>query len=154
MSQRQAKKKRKNQEPTKTNFIEINRSEYVGKDQVIEYLFNKLKSFSGYFFISIGAVGSLYKAEDRKNLVAIVAHHSVPVMDENGAYRSDKDKMIEVIKVDDPEFGGLVIDRHGNGMLGNPFAPVSKSDIPNLGEESAKLPGEEIFGTEETVESL
>ena len=153
MSQRQAKKKRKNQE-TKTNFININREQYVGKDQVIAYLLEKMKSFSGFFFISIGAVGSLYRGEDRKNLVPICIHRSIPAMDENGAYRSDKDKMLEVIKVDDLEFKGLVIDKKGNGIIGNPFAPMSMSELPNLGEEDAKLPGEEVFGTDEQVETL
>jgi hypothetical protein len=62
--------------------------------------------------------------------------------------------MLEVIKVDDLEFKGLVIDRHGNGIIGNPFAPVSPSSLPNLGEEDMKLPGEEIFGSEEEVEAL
>lgn len=153
MSQRQAKKKRKNQ-GTKTNLININREQYVGKDQVIAYLLEKMKSFSGFFFISIGAVGSLYKGEDRKNLVPICIHHSIPAMDVNGAYRSDKDKMLEVIKVDDLEFKGLVIDKKGNGIIGNPFAPMSMSELPNLGEEDAKLPGEEVFGTDEQVETL
>lgn len=153
MSQRQAKKKRKNQE-TKTNFISINREQYVGKDQVIAYLLEKMKSFNGYFFVSIGAAGSLYKGEERKNLVPICVHHSVPAMDEHGAYRSDKDKMLEVIKIDDLEFKGLVIDKKGNGIIGNPFAPMSVSDLPNLGEEDMKLPGEEIFGTEEEVTTI
>jgi hypothetical protein len=75
-------------------------------------------------------------------------------MDENGAYRSDKDKMLEVIKVDDLEFKGLVIDKKGNGIIGNPFAPMTMSNLPNLGEEDAKLPGEVVFSDEEEVTTL
>jgi hypothetical protein len=127
---------------------------YVGKDQVVAYLLEKAKSYNGYPFISIAASGAMYKDDERKNLVPITVHRTIPTMNDRGRYISDKDHVVEVIKVDDLEFKGIVIDKHGNGIIGNPFAPIVNSQIPNLGEESAKIYGEVVFGDDEQVETI
>ncbi len=154
MSGRKAKQQRKND--PKTNILLINHSEYKGKDEVIAYLLEKIKPFNGYKFISISAVGSVYKDGPNKQVAAITVHWSIPNMNERGRYVSDKDITIEAIKVSDPEFKGVVIDRHGNGIVGNPFAPADdiKNAIPAIGDEEAKSSEPSPFTGDEEVKSI
>ena len=130
-------RKRKKSIDDNTRLLLVNHSEYVGKDQVIAYLLSKIKSYAGYFFISIGPSGSVYKNPEKKKIVRITVHQTIPCMQPNGLYKSAKDIVIEAISVNDDNFPGLVIDKHGNGMFGNPFAPVDEAKLPNLGDESA-----------------
>lgn len=117
--------------------ILINHDEYVGKNQVIAYLLSKMKSYAGYFFISIGPSGSVYKNPEKRNIVRITIHQTIPCMQPDGTYKSAKDIVIDAISVNDDNFPGLVIDKQGHGILGNPFAPISEEKLPNLGDESA-----------------
>lgn len=131
-------KKRKKSIEDNTRILLINRDEYVGKDQVIAYLLNKMKSYSGYFFISIGPSGSVFKKNpEKKNIVRITIHQTIPCMQPDGLYKSAKDIVIDAISVNDDNFPGLVIDRHGNGILGNLFAPISEQQLPNLGDKES-----------------
>ena len=129
-------KKHKKSIEENTRMILVNRDEYIGKDQVIQYLLAKMKSFSGYFFISIGPSGSVYKKNpEKKNIVRITVHQTIPCMQPDGVYKSAKDIVLDAISVNDDNFPGLVIDKHGNGILGNPFAPIQEDKIPNLGDK-------------------
>lgn len=129
-------KKRKKSIEDNTRVLLINRDEYVGKDQVIAYLLEKMKSYSGYFFISVGPSGSVFKKNpEKKNIVRITVHQTIPCMQPDGLYKSAKDIVIDAISVNDDNFPGMVLDRHGNGIMGNPFAPISETDLPNLGDE-------------------
>jgi len=156
MSGKQAKRKRKaeQQEQPKTNMLMINHDEYRGKDEVIRYLLEKLKPFNGYKFISISAVGSVYKEGDNRQIALITVHWSLPNMNERGRYESAKDRVLEAIKVNDPNFKGVVIDKHGNGIIGNPLAPMNdvSNKVPSIGDE----PPEEKnpFNGDESVESI
>lgn len=157
MSGKKAKKNRKEQK-AKANVLMINHDEYKGKDQVIGYLLERLKPFNGYRFISISAAGSVYKDGPNKQVSIIAVHRSMPNMDERGRYESDKDINIEAIKVNDPEFKGVVIDRYGHGIIGNPMAPMNEvaKDVPAIGDEEAKAKTTEPnpFNGDEAVESL
>ena len=130
-------RKRKKSIEDNTTFLLVNHNEYIGKNQVIAYLLSKMKSYSGYFFISIGPSGSVYKNPEKKRIVRITIHQTIPCMQPNGLYKSAKDIVIDAISVNDDNFPGLVIDKHGNGMFGNPFAPIDETKLPTLGDESA-----------------
>ena len=129
-------KKHKKSIEENTKMILVNHDEYVGKDQVIAYLLSKMKSYAGYFFISIGPSGSVYKKNsEKKNIVRITVHQTIPCMQPDGLYKSAKDIVIDAISVNDDNFPGLVIDKHGNGIFGNPFAPIQEDKLPNLGDK-------------------
>jgi hypothetical protein len=131
-------KKRKKSIEDNTRIVLINRDEYIGKDQVVAYLLSKMKSYSGYFFISIGPSGSVFKKNpEKKNIVRITIHQTIPCMQPDGTYKSAKDIVIDAISVNDDNFPGIVIDRHGNGILGNPFAPIDENKLPNLGDKES-----------------
>lgn len=165
-------KKRKKSIEENTRLIMINREEYVGKDQVVLYLLNKLKSYAGYFFISIGPSGSVFKKNpEKKNIVRITVHQTIPCMQPDGLYKSAKDIVVDAISVNSDDFPGLVIDKHGNGILGNPFAPISEDNLPDLGDKdtglpvtsniddyagelSAEEPPKPVFSKEETIEQI
>lgn len=152
---------KKKEKKKKSDVVFINRDEYVGKNQIVAFLLEKIKSFSGYGFISIGVPGSVYKDEDRKNIVLITVHKNIPVLTPEGLYKSDKDIVIEAMEVGSSDFKGVVIDRHGHGIIGNPFAPVVSEDLATLGDSNG-VPYEPTvestpatpFGEDETVETL
>ena len=129
--------KRKKSIEDNTTFLLVNHNEYVGKNQVIAYLLTKLKAYSGYFFISIGPSGSVYKNPEKRKIVRITIHQTIPCMQPDGLYKSAKDIVVDAISVNDDNFPGLVIDKQGHGILGNPFAPISEEQLPVLGDESA-----------------
>ena len=152
---------KKKEKKTKSNVVFINKDEYVGKNQIIAFLLERIKSFSGYGFISIGVPGSVYKNEERKNIVLITVHKNIPVLTPEGLYKSDKDIVLEAMELGSSDFKGVVIDRHGHGIIGNPFAPVNGEDLTSLGDENALPyePAEEQtpatpFGEDEAVETL
>lgn len=164
-------KKRKKSIEDNTRMIMINHEEFVGKNQVIAYLLEKMKSYAGYFFISIGPVGSVFKKNpEKKNIVRVTVHQTIPCMQPDGLYKSAKDIVIDAIAVDDENFPGLVIDKLGNGILGNPFAPIQEKNIPNLGDKDAGTytpseseehgtlsptePPKPTFGEDEKVEQI
>ena len=152
---------KKKEKKTKSNVVFINRDEYVGKNQIVAFLLEKIKSFSGYGFISIGVPGSVYKNEERKNIVLITVHKNIPVLTPEGLYKSDKDIVLEAMEVGSSDFKGVVIDRHGHGIIGNPFAPVVSEDLATLGDTNG-VPYEPMveqtpstpFGEDEAVEAL
>ena len=156
MSSGSAKKKRRENKEPKTNILMINHNEYHGKNEVIRYLLERLKPFNGYKFISISAVGSVYKDGPNKQVALITAHWTIPNMDERGRYESAKDKVLEAIKVNDPEFKGIVIDKHGHGIIGNPMAPMTdvSNAVPSIGDEEAKVEEQSPFTGDESVETL
>jgi hypothetical protein len=152
---------KKKEKKTKSNVVFINKDEYVGKNQIIAFLLEKIKSFSGYGFISIGIPGSVYKNEERKNIVLITVHKNIPILTPEGLYKSDKDIVLEAMEVGSSDFKGVVIDRHGHGIIGNPFAPVVSDDLTTLGNESGipyepttEQTPETPFGIDESVETL
>ena len=149
--------KKKKEKKSNSNFVFINREEYVGKNQIVSFLLEKLKSYNGYGFISVGVPGSVYKNEERKNIILITVHKNIPVLTPEGLYKSDKDIVLEAMEVGNSDFKGIVIDRHGHGIIGNPFATVNSDELTSLGDKNG-IPYEPVietpFGEDETVESL
>lgn len=152
---------KKKEKKTKSNVVFINKDEYVGKNQIIAFLLEKIKSFSGYGFISIGVPGSVYKNEERRNIVLITVHKNIPVLTPEGLYKSDKDIVLEAMELGSSDFKGVVIDKHGHGVIGNPFAPICSEDLTSMGNENGipyepavEQTPESPFGADEAVEAL
>lgn len=87
--------------------------------KISEFLASKFIGKTGYHYISIGKVGSLFLHKDYENIVPIILHNSFPVMSATGKFNDvhGKDCAIGLVKVK-PEFPGLVIDRHLDMYLG------------------------------------
>ena len=121
--------------------ISINHEYYLTGDILQAYLLRKLKNYAGYFYISLSAYGSVYKKNDeKKNIVSVTVHKYIPVLNEDGRYRSEKDIVIDVIQVNDPSFGGFVMNRKGKGYFGDVFQDVDMSKLPSIGDIEHKNP--------------
>lgn len=121
---------------------------------ILETLKSELKKWNGWCCISISKHGSgvqLHKEQleatfstlavtpEQKAktiadmpawdtaLVPMQVHREMPTLDENGLYRSIVQRTISFVRILDPNFEGLVMDRQGAYALGDPFL-VGKMD--------------------------
>ncbi len=124
-------------------------------DKISEYLASKFVGKTGYHFVSIGKVGSLFLHKDYQDIVPIVLHNSFPVMSATGRFNdiNRKDCAIGVVKVKQ-EFPGLVIDRHLNMYLNGCSIVVKDEDaLPQLCDlERVKV--EDLNAAVKTQESI
>lgn len=102
--------------------------------KIPEFLASRFVGKTGYHFISIGKVGSLFLNKDYENIVPIMLHNSFPVMSAVGRFndKNGKDSAIGLVKVK-PEFPGLIIDRQLNMYLNGCSIVVKDEDaFPQL----------------------
>lgn len=118
MSGRRQKKLRKQQNrdeifAQKMELKRIASLPVIPVSHIVEYLTSMFVGKSGYHYISISKVGSLFLQKEYENIVPIMLHNSFPIMSATGRFndRNKKDMAIGLVKVT-PEFPGLIIDRH------------------------------------------
>ena len=90
----------------------------IGEKDLVGYLKNILSRYAGYPFVSICKVNA---PNTNKTMGIIQVHRLLPNMDEHKIYRSTKDQQVVVVELNDPEFPGMIMDRQGHAVFGNPF---------------------------------
>lgn len=102
--------------------------------KIAEFLASRFVGKTGYHYISVGKVGSLFLNKAYESIVPIMLHNSFPIMSATGRFNdpNQKDCAIGLVKVT-PEFPGLVIDRHLNMYLNGCSIIVKDEDaLPQL----------------------
>ena len=102
--------------------------------KITEFLASRFIGKTGYHYISVGKVGSLFLHKDYEAIVPIMLHNSFPVMSATGRFNdvNNKDCAIGLVRVK-PEFPGLIIDRKLNIYLNGANIIVRDEDaLPQL----------------------
>lgn len=130
-------------------------------EPILEYMQTEIKKWNGWSCLSISRPGSgkviqkeiienatkSFKDKDGNipepkdlpkwddTLVPVQIHKELPVLGEDGLYRSYTSRMICFITITNAEFGGLVCDRGNSFCIGDPFA-LNDAAFPTVQEES------------------
>lgn len=102
--------------------------------KITEFLASRFVGKTGYHYISVGKLGSLFMDKRFESIVPIMLHNSFPVMSATGRFNdvNHKDCAIGLVKVTS-EFPGLIIDRHLNIYLNGCSIIVKDEDaLPQL----------------------
>lgn len=98
----------------------------ISDNELLGYIYSLFKRYSGYTCISISP-------PDRYNASSsIVAHKTLPALIDASRYSSTKDVFIEAVKLDKPDFPGLICDRTGKFIYGDVFAKPSENSYEEL----------------------
>jgi len=116
---------------------------------LVNYMHSTIVKYNGWTCISISKLGSvahyfeklkvpvpINSAEEFKDYVVVQVHKQVPALQDSGLYcATDEDKFIELIRIGNPKFAGLVCsyDRYNKQSrvcIGDPFGePVGVDSV-------------------------
>ncbi len=115
----------------------INRDLHVSAENISAYLLETLNRYNGYHYISISAGGALYSEPIRAHVVLITVHGLFPRYMDRGLYQGGRDICIEAIVISDSTFKGLVMNKQGECILGNPFTSCDINNQFELGDAAS-----------------